>query len=195
VPGGSAAAGAGAAARAARDPEGHGFNGQIVELLRYRGLLDLVEAASGRPVGPAPHAPFGGVQLDFSHLADSPIRAVHLPQPRLERLLSEHARELGAKVRHGHEVTGVSQDDATAAADVRGPDGPYQVRARYLVGCDGAHSKVRATAGIAFPGTTYPEVNRLAQVTVPDSVTRLDNGDLDDVERQLTWWGRCRWHA
>ena len=65
------------------------------------------------------------------------------------------------------------------AADVRGPDGPYRVTARYLVGCDGAHSKVRDTAGIPFPGTTYPEVNRLAQVTLPDSVTRLDNGDLD----------------
>jgi 2-polyprenyl-6-methoxyphenol hydroxylase-like FAD-dependent oxidoreductase len=160
-------------------PKANGFNGQIVELLRYRGLLARVEAASGRPLGPAPHAPFGGVHLDFSHLADPPIQAVHLPQPRLERLLSEHARELGTEVRHGHEVAAVSQDDATAAADVRGPDGRYQVRARYLVGCDGAHSKVRDTAGIAFPGTTYPEVNRLAQVTVPDSVTRLDNGDLD----------------
>ena len=104
---------------------------------------------------------------------------MHLPQPRLERLLGEHARELGAEIRRGHEVAGVSQDDAAVTADVRGPDGPYQVRARYLVGCDGAHSRVRGTAGIAFPGTTYPEVNRLAQVTVPDSVTRLDNGDLD----------------
>jgi hypothetical protein len=34
-------------------------------------------------------------------------------------------------------------------------------------------------AGIAFPGTTYPEVNRLGQVTLPDSVTRLGSGDLD----------------
>ena len=134
-------------------PKANGFNGQIVELLRYRGLLGLVEAASGRPAGPAPHAPFGGLHLDFSHLADSPIRVVHLPQPRLERLLSEHARELGAEVRHGHEVVGVSQDDATATADVRGPDGPYQVRARYLVGCDGAHSKVRATAGSRSPAS------------------------------------------
>ena len=78
-------------------PKANGFNGQIVELVRYRGLLDRVEAASGRPVGPAPGAPFGGVQLDFSHLADPPIWAVHLPQPRLERLLDEHARELGAE--------------------------------------------------------------------------------------------------
>ena len=72
-------------------PKANGFNGQIVELLRYRGLLDRVEAASGRPAGPAPGVPFGGVQLDLSHLADSPIWAVPLPQPRLERLLSEYA--------------------------------------------------------------------------------------------------------
>jgi flavin-dependent dehydrogenase len=52
------------------------------------------------------------------------------------------------------------------------------VTARYLVGCDGARSRVRDLAGIPFPGTVYPEVNRLAQITVPDSVTRLDNGDL-----------------
>jgi 2-polyprenyl-6-methoxyphenol hydroxylase-like FAD-dependent oxidoreductase len=160
-------------------PKANGFNGQIVELLRYRGLLDGIEAAAGRPVRPAPTAPFGGIHLDFSHLADPPIRAVHLPQSRLERLLGERARELGATISRGHEVAGVSQDDATVAADVRGPDEPYRVTARYLVGCDGAHSRVREGAGIPFPGTTYPEVNRLAQVTVPESVIRLDNGDLD----------------
>jgi 2-polyprenyl-6-methoxyphenol hydroxylase-like FAD-dependent oxidoreductase len=160
-------------------PKANGFNGQITQLLRYRGLLDRVEAASGRPVRPAPAAPFGGVQLDFSPLADSPLWAVHLPQPRLERLLDERARELGAVVRRGHEVAGVSQDDATVTADVTGPDGPYRVTGRYLVGCDGAHGAIRDLAAIPFPGTTYPEVNRLGQVTVPDSVTHLDNGDLD----------------
>jgi len=160
-------------------PKANGFNGQIVELMRYRGLLDRVEAASGRPIRPAPAAPFGGVQLDFSHLQDPPLWAVHLQQPRLERLLDEHARELGAGIRRGHEVAGVRQNDATVAADVRGPEGSYRVTARYLVGCDGAHSTVRDSAGIAFPGTTYPEVNRLAQATLADSVTRLENGDLD----------------
>ena len=166
-------------ARLRETPKANGFNGQIVELLRFRGLLDRVEAASGRPIGPAPAAPFGGVQLDFSPLTDPPIWAVHLPQPRLERLLGEHARELGADIRRGHEVAGIGQDDAAVTADVRSPGGPYRVTARYLAGCDGAHSRVRDMARIPFPGTTYPEVNRLAQVTVPDSVTRLDNGDLD----------------
>jgi 2-polyprenyl-6-methoxyphenol hydroxylase-like FAD-dependent oxidoreductase len=160
-------------------PKASGFNGQIVELLRYRGLLDRVEAASGRSVRPAPSAPFGGTQLDFSHLADPPMWVVPLPQPQLERVLGERAHELGAGIRRGHDVAGVSQDDAAVTADVRGPDGPYRVTARYLVGCDGAHSRVRDSAGIPFPGTTYPEVNRLAQASLPDSVTRLDNGGLD----------------
>jgi 2-polyprenyl-6-methoxyphenol hydroxylase-like FAD-dependent oxidoreductase len=159
-------------------PKANGFNGQIVELARYRGLLDRVEAASGRPIGPAPAAPFGGVHLDFAHLADPPIWAVHLPQPRLERLLGEHARELGTGIRRGHELVGVSQDEDTVTAGVRGPDGLYRVTARYLAGCDGPRSRVRDLAGIPFPGTTYPEVNRLGEVTLPDSVTRLDNGDL-----------------
>ncbi|WP_158839573.1 FAD-dependent monooxygenase [Saccharothrix deserti] len=160
-------------------PKANGLGGQILELLRYRGLLDRFEAASTGPTHPAPRYPFGSVHMDFSQLADPPLRGLALPQPRLERLLGEHARELGADIRRGQEMVGVGQDDATVTADVRGPDGPYRVTARYLVGCDGAHSRVRDRAGIPFPGTTYPEVNRLGQVTLPDSVTRLDNGDLD----------------
>ena len=62
---------------------------------------------------------------------------------------------------------------------MRGPGGVYRVSARYLVGCDGARSRVRELAGIAFPGTTYPEVNRLGQGTLSDAVTMLGNGDID----------------
>lgn len=159
-------------------PKAAGINGQILRLLRHRGLLERLEAAGSGPVRPAPGAPFGGVQLDFSGLADSPIQVLSLPQRQLEHLLDDRARELGAEVRRGHELLQVSQDGAAVTAQVRGPDGPYRVRARYLVGCDGPRSRVRDLVGIPFPGTTYPEVNRLGQVTVPDSVTRLDNGDL-----------------
>ncbi len=159
-------------------PKANGLGGQILRLLRYRGLLDRFEAASTDP-HPTPVFPFGGVHLDFTHLPDPPLQAMSLPQPRLERLLDERAGELGAEVRRGHEVLGIGQDDASVTADMHGRDGSYRVTARYLVGCDGAHSKVRDWAGIPFPGTTYPEVNRLGQVTVSESVTELANGDLD----------------
>ncbi|WP_327585896.1 FAD-dependent monooxygenase [Nonomuraea sp. NBC_00507] len=159
-------------------PKAGGLGGQILELLRYRGLLERFEAACTGPA-PAPRFPFGGVHLDFTQLADPPLHALPLPQPRLEQLLDERAGELGVDLRRGHQVVGVSQDDAAVSVDVRGPDGPYRISARYLVGCDGARSRVRDWAGIAFPGTTYPEVNRLAQVSLPETVTISGNGDLD----------------
>ncbi len=159
-------------------PNANGLGGQVLQLLRYRGLLERFEAAATDP-SPTPIYPFGGVHLDLTQLADPPLKGMALRHPSVERLLGERAGELGAAVRRGHEVVGVSQDDAMVTADVRGPDGPYRVTARYLVGCDGGRSRIRDMAGIPFPGTTYPEVNRLAELTVPDSVTLLGNGDLD----------------
>jgi 2-polyprenyl-6-methoxyphenol hydroxylase-like FAD-dependent oxidoreductase len=160
-------------------PRANGFGGQITELLRYRDLLDQVAAAGTGPIGRASRLPFGEMHLDFSHLPDPPVWALPIPQPRLERLLGEHADELGAEIRRGHEVVAASQDDATATADVHGPDGPYRVTTRYLVGCDGSRSTIRDMAGIEFPGTTYPEVNRLGQAALSDCVTVLDTGDID----------------
>jgi 2-polyprenyl-6-methoxyphenol hydroxylase-like FAD-dependent oxidoreductase len=161
-------------------PKAGGLSGQILQLLRYRGELERFEAASTapRPTGPL-RFPWGGMHVDFSQLADPPMEALPLPQPRLEGVLDDFARELGAEIRRGQEVVGLSQDDATVTADVRGADGLDQVTARYLVGCDGASSRVRDLAGIPFPGITYPEVQRLALVAVPKSVTVLENGDID----------------
>ena len=159
-------------------PKAGGLSGQILDVLRYRGQLERFEAASTEPI-PALRLPFGGLHVDFTPLAEAPMQLLPLPQPRLERVLDELARDLGAEIRRGQQVVGLSQDEATVSADVRGSDGQHRVTARYLVGCDGAHSRVRDMAGIPFPGTTYPEVQRLAQVTVPESVTVLENGDLD----------------
>jgi 2-polyprenyl-6-methoxyphenol hydroxylase-like FAD-dependent oxidoreductase len=155
-----------------------GLSGQILELLRYRGLLERFEAAGSDPV-PALRLPFGGVHVDFTELADPPMELLLLPQPQLERLLEQLAVELGAEIRRGHELVGVSQDEAAVTADVRGADGHYRVGARYLVGCDGAGSRVRGLAEIPFPGTSYPEIQRLARTTIPESVTVHENGDLE----------------
>ncbi|MFD7843746.1 FAD-dependent monooxygenase [Nocardia sp. NPDC059764] len=164
--------------RPRQTPKASGLGGRILDVLHYRGLLERLEAAAEGGY-PPPRFPFGGVHLDLTGLADPPMRALSIAQHAIERVLGEHADELGAEIRRGHEVTGLSQDDSTVTADVRGPDGDYRVTARYLVGCDGGRSPIRTMAGIDFPGTTFSEVNRLAQVTVPESVTVLPNGDLE----------------
>ncbi|MFG1926970.1 FAD-dependent monooxygenase [Cryptosporangium sp. NPDC048952] len=148
-----------------------GLGGQILELLRCRGLLERVRAVADNP-HPAPRFPFGGVHVDLTQLADPPMHAIGVPQQRLERVLDERARELGADIRRGHRVTSVTQDSESVTVEV---DGRQPMVARYVVGCDGPRSLVRDLAGIEFPGTTYPEVNRLIRVTVPS----LPDGDLD----------------
>lgn len=173
-------------------PKAGGLGGRIIEVLRYRGLLDRFTEAASTPV-PRPVFPFGGLHLDFSHLADPPLQALPLRQAQLERLLDERAHELGAEVRRGHELVALSQDETAVTVDVRGPEGEcHRITARYLVGCDGGRSPVRELAGIPFPGTTYPEVNRLGQVAVPDSVTLSDDGDLQipglgRIARGFSW--------
>ena len=155
-----------------------GLGGQILELLRYRGLLERFEGARTAP-SPALRLPFGGLHLDFTRLADPPMQLLMLPQPLLEGVLADLADEAGVEIRRGQEMVGLSQDDDSVTVDVLGSDGQSRVTARYLAGCDGARSRVRDLARIPFSGTTYPEVQRLAQTTVPDSVTVLENGDLE----------------
>ncbi|PZG12170.1 FAD-dependent oxidoreductase [Nonomuraea aridisoli] len=133
-------------------PRANGLVGQIVDLLDHRGLLERF--AEGSPfAGRAPGFPFGSVPLRFDGIDDSPLRLLLIQQTRLERLLAERARELGAEVRRGCEVRSLSQDEEGVTLDV----GDARIRARYVVGCDGAKSLVREQAGIAFPGATDEE--------------------------------------
>jgi 2-polyprenyl-6-methoxyphenol hydroxylase-like FAD-dependent oxidoreductase len=67
-------------------------------------------------------------------------------QPALEALLLQRAGELpGVEIRRGLEVTGLNHHGDTVV--LRGGDGS-QLRARYVVGCDGANSTVRDVAGL-----------------------------------------------
>ncbi len=151
--------------RAAPDPRprANGLAGRIVEQLDHRGLLGRFRAEAAF-AGPFPGLPFGSAPLNFAKLGHSPLRGLMLQQPRMEALLAERATELGAEIRRGHEL--VSLDPFT----VRGPDGEYRAEPAYVVGCDGAHSRVRELAGIGFPGTTDDELLRLGHFRADTSL-------------------------
>lgn len=126
---------------------GRGLHARSVEMMDQRGLLDRFLAVSEKfQVGGL----FGGIvkpwpdRLDTAH-----PYGLAVSQPVTERLLNERALELGAEIRRGCEVVGLSQDEEGVTAELA--DGTH-LRSRYLVGCDGARSAVRKRLGVDFPG-------------------------------------------
>ncbi|WP_205669847.1 MULTISPECIES: FAD-dependent monooxygenase [unclassified Amycolatopsis] len=116
-----------------------------LEQLAMRGLLErLLPHGRQRPVGgifagiPAPPP----ADLDTAYL-------LGIPQPVVVRELEKHAIELGAEVRHGCALAGFEQDEDGVTVELA--DGE-RLRAKYLVGCDGARSTVRKLLGVGFPG-------------------------------------------
>ena len=71
-----------------------------------------------------------------------------LDRTRFEPALAADAAVAGAEIRLGTEVTGLRRDGATWIAELRGPHGPSQVRARIVIGADGVESMVGRWAGL-----------------------------------------------
>lgn len=106
------------------------------------------------------------VQLYDFGLADTEYPyLLFLSQAETERILVEHLDRAGVSVERGVEVTGLRPDGDRVVATLRRDDGGDEsVRARYVVGCDGAHSIVRRAAQIDFAGSSYPQTFVLADL-------------------------------
>ncbi|MFF8379980.1 FAD-dependent monooxygenase [Streptomyces sp. NPDC015661] len=143
---------------------GLGFTARAMEVFDQRGLLPRFGGLTTSPMG---H--FGGVQFDYTVLEGAHFGARGIPQSQTEAVLEEWAAELGADIRRGWEFVALAEGFLDADADgveitVRTPDGVRQLRAAYLVGCDGGQSAVRRAAGFDFPGTAATRAMFLADV-------------------------------
>jgi len=107
-----------------------------------------------------------------------------IPQHETERLLRQRLAELGGVVEQSVEMTRLAQDAGCVEATLKDARGLSRtVTADYLVGCDGAHSRVRHELGLAFAGHPYPQDWLLADVLVDwnraeDSVQALFRTDV-----------------
>lgn len=126
-------------------------------------------------------------ELDFTELepeARSPGLLI-LEQNRIEDLLLAAARESGlCEVRFGAEAIRLQQDEEFARLTLLEKGAERSVRARYVVGCDGASSFVREALGLPFEGITYSLGPMLADVRVDD--------ERNDLPFPRAWNGEKR---
>ncbi|MGW6910687.1 FAD-dependent monooxygenase [Streptomyces sp. NPDC054940] len=90
-----------------------------------------------------------------------------LPQYETERIIEEHLARFGTGIERGTQLVGFTQhEDGVVSRIVTASGAQQELRSRFLVGCDGAHSTVRKGLGLAFEGGAFPQEYMLADVEV-----------------------------
>ncbi|WP_141575448.1 rifampin monooxygenase [Actinomadura sp. WMMA1423] len=159
-----------------------GLHARSIEVMDQRGLLErFLEHGKRYPIGgffaairkPAPE------RLDTAH-----PYVLGIPQPVTDRLLAERADELGAEIRRGREVVGLSQDEHGVTAELA--DGT-RLRSRYLVGCDGGRSTVRKLLGVGFPGepTRVETLLGEMEVTAPPEEVAAVMAEVRETQKRF----------
>lgn len=151
------------------------LHARTMEIFDQRGLLAHLGTPPNDRMG---H--FGGIPLDLGGLPTRYPGQWKVPQTRVEELLAEWADGLGADIRRGHELLGMTAVDDRVRVRVAGPTGPVELTGGYLVGCDGEDSTVRRLSGTEFPGmdATHELLRAdVAGIDVPNRrFERLPNG-------------------
>jgi 2,4-dichlorophenol 6-monooxygenase len=88
------------------------------------------------------------------YLAGSPCPLLDVPQLYMEPLLVKNAAERGASFSFNTEYLSHTQDDTGVTVLLRDRQSgrEYEVRTRYLIGADGARSKIAEEIGLALEG-------------------------------------------
>jgi putative polyketide hydroxylase len=122
-----------------------------------------------------------------------------IAQDRLEPILRERARALGADQRLGTELLRFEQDAGGVTAWLRERSGPsYTLRAEYMIAADGSHSPVREALGIGRKGPGPLQVMRSVLFRAPLD-EYLEKGisqfeiEQPDLRAFLTTYADGRW--
>ncbi|MEU4341854.1 FAD-dependent monooxygenase [Nocardia sp. NPDC023852] len=135
-----------------------------VEVLQRLGAMGDLRERSLAPVGMRMYVRSRPIAtMRFAPDDRESVQALFVSQARIEEQLRRRLTELGTDIEWDTMVTAATQD--AAGVTVEFADGT-RLRAKWLVGCDGAHSVVRGAAGIEFPGVSVMEQFLLADAHV-----------------------------
>jgi 2-polyprenyl-6-methoxyphenol hydroxylase-like FAD-dependent oxidoreductase len=98
--------------------------------------------------------------------------ALAYPQDDHERFLICKLKQAGCAVEWQSKLTGFREEESGVRATILRDGQIEEVFADYVCGCDGAHSKVRETMGVGFPGGTYEQLFYVADVKIDRGFTR-----------------------
>ena len=109
----------------------------------------------------------------FELYSDLPFGQLGVPQYETERVLAQHLRQFGIEVERGVAVSTLKQTGDGVSVQLLHADGSVDgATARYVVGCDGAHSAVRHALGIDFDGDALPMSFMLGDVRIDWDLAR-----------------------
>ncbi|MBP2472135.1 pentachlorophenol monooxygenase [Crossiella equi] len=138
-----------------------GVQARTLEALASRGLAEQL-------IGTGQASPglmlWGGTTLSLQNLPSPFPFVLVTPQSCVDTLLEKHAVSAGAHVVRGAQVIGLTQHADHVEVLAHTPDGERRLRARYVVGADGAHSTVRTLLDVEFPGKALLNSIMLADV-------------------------------
>ena len=148
-----------------------GVQARTLEIYSHLGIveraLELGMCATGANMWVegrrAARVPLGDIGRDLSPY---PFVLI-LGQDDNERLLGEALRSWEMDVQWSTELVAIVQNTEYVSATLKLADGSTrEINARWIAGCDGPHSAVRALSGIAYPGAPYEHVFFVADTSV-----------------------------
>lgn len=143
-----------------RDFRGDTIHPSTLEIMHELGLLDeflKLPHTKARTLG----GDFGGVRFtfaDFSHLPTVAKYIALMPQWDFLNFLADHGKTYPGFHLHMRADAADLIEEAGRVIGVRAntPDGPLEIRADLVVGCDGRHSTLRERAGMTVDDLGAP---------------------------------------
>jgi 3-(3-hydroxy-phenyl)propionate hydroxylase len=180
-------------------PRAIALDNEALRILQWAGVKDGEFATVAIPQVQY-HSPLFGrfARINSAGIIDGHPALVTFYQPELERLLRDKLEQYpGIDVRLGCELDGFVDDGQFVQVRLKNALGEVtEVRARFLVGTDGANSLVRRTLGLDFEGRTFQQdwlIVDAFDVPAPIDHIEFTCDPMRPTPRMVAPGGRQRW--